>query len=224
MDELTEFEMADKPGRPKGERQTRAALIEAAKGCFLHNSYDQVSIRELARRAGVDAAMIRYYFDSKVGLFETMVRETIAPVASMFKQALKNQNNSPEALMRAYYRIMERTPALPRLIFQTLNQQASDEAFTIVSNVINEMIGYAGDWIKELSDQQKLNPQLDPKWVRLSFISLMVFPLITPKVLLKQLNLPLSESMLDDLIAHNMLVMNQGLFRDSSVRASGSGV
>ncbi|MFT5664664.1 MAG: hypothetical protein ACI9JR_002066, partial [Gammaproteobacteria bacterium] len=125
---------------------------------------------------------------------------------------------------RAYYRIMERTPALPRLIFQTLNQQASDEAFTIVSNVINEMIGYAGDWIKELSDQQKLNPQLDPKWVRLSFISLMVFPLITPKVLLKQLNLPLSESMLDDLIAHNMLVMNQGLFRDSSVRASGSGV
>jgi AcrR family transcriptional regulator len=219
-----EFEMADKPGRPKGETQTRAALIDAAQGCFLHNSYDRVSIRELARRAGVDAAMIRYYFDSKAGLFETMVRETIAPVAFVFKHDVKNQKDSPEALMRAYYRMMERTPALPRLIFQALNQQDSDEAFTIVSNVIHEMIGYAGDWIKELSDQQKLNPQLDPKWVRLSFISLMVFPLIAPKVLLKELDLPLSESMLDQLLAHNMLVMNQGLFQDSSIRASGSGV
>ncbi|AZG36494.1 TetR/AcrR family transcriptional regulator [Shewanella psychromarinicola] len=219
-----EFEMADKPGRPKGETQTRAALIDAAQGCFLHNSYDRVSIRELARRAGVDAAMIRYYFDSKAGLFETMVRETIAPVAIVFKHDVKNQKDSPEALMRAYYRMMERTPALPRLIFQSLNQQDSDEAFTIVSNVIHEMIGYAGDWIKELSDQQKLNPQLDPKWVRLSFISLMVFPLIAPKVLLKELDLPLSESMLDQLLAHNMLVMNQGLFQESSIRASGSGV
>tara|TARA_R110002050_G_scaffold27643_2_gene71732 strand:+ start:1015 stop:1671 length:657 start_codon:yes stop_codon:yes gene_type:complete len=216
--------MADKPGRPKGETQTRAALIEAAKGCFLHNSYDRVSIRELARRAGVDAAMIRYYFDSKAGLFETMVRETIAPVASIFKHDLKKQQNSPEALMRAYYRIMEHVPALPRLIFQSLNQQASDEAFIIVSNVIHEMLGYAGDWIKELSDQQKINPQLDPKWVRLSFISLMVFPLIAPKVLLKQMNLPLSESMLDQLIAHNMLVMNQGLFQVPPLESSGPGV
>jgi hypothetical protein len=30
--------------------------------------------------------------------------------------------------------------------------------------------------------------------------------------------------MLDQLLAHNMLVMNQGLFQDSSIRASGSGV
>ncbi|AZG73509.1 TetR/AcrR family transcriptional regulator [Shewanella livingstonensis] len=216
--------MADKPGRPKGETQTRAALIDAAKGCFLHNSYDRVSIRELARRAGVDAAMIRYYFDSKAGLFETMVRETIAPVASVFRHDLNNQKDTPEALMRAYYRIMERAPALPRLIFQSLNQQDSDQAFTIVSNVIHEMIGYAGDWIKELSNQQKINPQLDPKWVRLSFLSLMVFPLIAPKVLLKELDLPLSESMLDQLLAHNMLVMNQGLFQEPSTLSSGSGV
>ncbi len=36
----------------------RAALIDAARSTFLHNSYERVSIRELARRANVDAAMI----------------------------------------------------------------------------------------------------------------------------------------------------------------------
>ncbi|MGX9462833.1 TetR/AcrR family transcriptional regulator [Shewanella sp. A14] len=216
--------MADKPGRPKGETKTRAALIKAAQGCFLHNSYERVSIRELARRAGVDAAMIRYYFDSKAGLFETMVRETIAPVAKVFKQDLKNQNGSPEALMQAYYRMMANTPALPRLIFQALNQQVSDEAFTIVSNVIHEMLGYAEDWIMELSSQQKLNPQLDPQWIRLSFISLMVFPLIAPKALLQGLNLPLSESMLNKLLSHNMHVMTQGLFQDPPTHSSKSEV
>ncbi|WP_350433196.1 TetR/AcrR family transcriptional regulator [Shewanella sp. H8] len=216
--------MADKPGRPKGVTQTRAALIDAAKECFLHNSYERVSIRELARRASVDAAMIRYYFDSKAGLFETMVRETVAPVASAFKQNLHKQSESPEELMVAYYQIMEKTPALPRLLFQALNQQSSSEAFKIVSDVIGEMLGYADDWINALAEQQKLNPNLDPQWVRLSFISLMVFPLIAPKVILEELNLPLSQSMFDTLLTHNIKVMSQGLFQGTSVQCSDSGV
>ena len=216
--------MADKPGRPKGETQTRAALIEAAKMCFLHNSYERVSIRELARCAGVDAAMIRYYFDSKAGLFETMVRETIAPVASLFKHNLHNKSDSPEALMRAYYQIMEKTPMLPRLLFQALNQQSSGEAFNIVSDVIGEMLGHVDHWIKTLSNQQKLNPQLEPQWVRLSFISLMVFPLIAPKVILDELNLPLSQSMLETLLTHNIKVMGQGLFNESPDQCPDSGV
>jgi AcrR family transcriptional regulator len=224
VDELKEREMTAKLGRPKGDAQTRAALIDAAQSCFLHNSYERVSIRELARRAGVDAAMIRYYFDSKAGLFETMVREMVAPVAHVFKQDLKHHNDPPDALMRAYYRMMTTSPALPRLIFQVLNQQvSSDEAFSIVSNVIHEMLGYAGDWIQQLSRQQQINPALDPKWVRLSFISLMVFPLIAPTFLLKELDLVLSESMLDQLCDHNMLVMHQGLFNGLTVQQSDSG-
>ncbi|MFV0509519.1 MAG: TetR/AcrR family transcriptional regulator, partial [Shewanella algae] len=72
-------------GRPKGHSGARDALIEAARSCFTLKGYERVSTRELARKAGVDAAMIRYYFGSKAGLFEAMVRDTIAPVLEAFK-------------------------------------------------------------------------------------------------------------------------------------------
>jgi AcrR family transcriptional regulator len=207
--------MANKPGRPKGDVKTRAALIDAAKSCFLRNSYERVSIRELARRAGVDPAMIHYYFGSKAGLFETMVRETIAPVAALLKNDPLGENDSPETLMGAYYRMIAANPALPRLIFQVLHLQQSAEAFAIVSNIFTEMLGHAGRWIKQLSEQQRLNPDLDPQLVRLSFLSLMIFPLIAPHVLLKELDVDIDESMLNKLLTHNVQVMNQGLFLPS---------
>ena len=43
-------------------------------------AYDKVSIRLIAQKAGVNSSLIRYYFGNKEGLFETMLRETLAPM------------------------------------------------------------------------------------------------------------------------------------------------
>ena len=197
--------MPIKPGRPKGDPQTRAALVDAARACFLHNAYERVSIRELARRANVDAAMIRYYFGSKAGLFETMVRETIAPVAQILKHNLSCELHSPEELMQAYYQMMAANPALPRLIFQVLNNQNDNEAFAVLSGVFREMLGNASGWVQQLAARRQLNVNLDPQLIRLSFISLMVFPLIAPKVLMQEFGLELTDNWLTKLLNHCLL-------------------
>ncbi|MDF0535091.1 TetR/AcrR family transcriptional regulator [Shewanella sp. A32] len=215
--------MPAKPGRPKGDPQTRAALVDAARACFLHNAYERVSIRELARRANVDAAMIRYYFGSKAGLFETMVRETIAPVVQILKHNLSCELHSPEELMQAYYQMMSANPALPRLIFQVLNNQGDNEAFTILSTVFREMLGNASDWVRQLAARQQLNTSLDPQLIRLSFISLMVFPLIAPRVLMQEFGMELTDVWLTKLLNHNRIVMREGLFNPDNMPPSGLG-
>ncbi|GGY89499.1 MAG: hypothetical protein PWP74_1115 [Shewanella sp.] len=216
--------MPIKPGRPKGDPQTRAALVDAARACFLHNAYERVSIRELARRANVDAAMIRYYFGSKAGLFETMVRETIAPVAQILKHNLSCELHSPEELMQAYYQMMAANPALPRLIFQVLNNQNDNEAFAVLSGVFREMLGNASGWVQQLAARRQLNVNLDPQLIRLSFISLMVFPLIAPKVLMQEFGLELTDNWLTKLLNHNRIVMREGLFNPDNLPPTGPGV
>ncbi|TCN90289.1 TetR/AcrR family transcriptional regulator [Shewanella fodinae] len=216
--------MPIKPGRPKGDPQTRAALVDAARACFLHNAYERVSIRELARRANVDAAMIRYYFGSKAGLFETMVRETIAPVAQILKHNLSCELHSPEELMQAYYQMMAANPALPRLIFQVLNNQNDNEAFAVLSGVFREMLGNASGWVQQLAARRQLNVNLDPQLIRLSFISLMVFPLIAPKVLMQEFGLELTDNWLTKLLNHNRIVMREGLFNPDNLPPAGPGV
>jgi AcrR family transcriptional regulator len=52
---------------------TRAALIEAAGALFSKAGYDSVGVRELAERAGVNAALVNRYFGSKLGLLTATV-------------------------------------------------------------------------------------------------------------------------------------------------------
>ncbi len=216
--------MPAKPGRPKNDVHARTALIEAARNCFLHNHYDRVSLRQIAHKADVDPAMIRYYFGSKAGLFETMVRETFSPVVDMLRKNSHSMADSPLDLMSAYYKMMSSSPALSRLVFQVLQQQSNQEAYNILSTVFREIFGSAGEWVFMLAERQQLNPNLDPNLVKLSFVSLMVFPLIAPKLLLDELELSICPEMLDKLLVHNSQVMSQGLFRFPLPDLSESGV
>jgi AcrR family transcriptional regulator len=52
---------------------TRQAILEAAKTCFMHDGYEQVGVRDIAARAGVDPALVNRYFGSKEGLFSEAV-------------------------------------------------------------------------------------------------------------------------------------------------------
>ncbi|WP_345851423.1 TetR/AcrR family transcriptional regulator [Shewanella algae] len=253
-------------GRPKGHSGARDALIEAARSCFTLKGYERVSTRELARKAGVDAAMIRYYFGSKAGLFEAMVRDTIAPVLEAFKHynaaqshqsASEGSANSPEPsnsrlelgnnslepskmsldsskkrpepgfggpfeLMQVYYRAMAANPALPGLIIQVLNHREGSEAFDALASVFSDMLSRSRLWIRQLGQDQGLNPNLDPTLARLSFVSLMVFPLIAPAHLMRDFGVELNETWLKQLAEHNVKVLHQGLLRQDIAANPGS--
>ena len=58
--------------RPAGQ-DTRTALIEAARAVFAENGYDGATVRAIATRAGVDAAMVNHWFGGKEGLFAQAV-------------------------------------------------------------------------------------------------------------------------------------------------------
>ncbi|WET77515.1 TetR family transcriptional regulator [Amycolatopsis sp. QT-25] len=60
---------ARRRGRRPGGQDTRTALIEAARVVFGESGFDGATVRAIATRAGVDAAMVNHWFGSKEGLF-----------------------------------------------------------------------------------------------------------------------------------------------------------
>lgn len=56
-------------GRRPGKSVTRADIIEAAADSFAQDGYDKASLRGIARRAGVDPALIHHFFAGKSELF-----------------------------------------------------------------------------------------------------------------------------------------------------------
>ena len=68
---------AAKRGRPKknaaeASGDTRESILNAAEDLFSKHGFYGVTIREVAREAGVDTALIHYYFGAKKDLFDAV--------------------------------------------------------------------------------------------------------------------------------------------------------
>lgn len=64
-----------RPGRP----DTRADVLAVARRRFFTDGYDAVTMRSVANEAGVDVALISYYFGSKRGLFAAALDLAASP-------------------------------------------------------------------------------------------------------------------------------------------------
>jgi AcrR family transcriptional regulator len=72
-DSVEETTTGKRRGRRPAGQDTRTALLEAARAVFSESGYDGATVRTIATRAGVDAAMVNHWFGSKEGLFAKAV-------------------------------------------------------------------------------------------------------------------------------------------------------
>lgn len=61
------------PRRTRDAEATRRDLLAAARELFAREGYDQVGVRAIAERAGVNQALLNRYFGGKAGLFGAVV-------------------------------------------------------------------------------------------------------------------------------------------------------
>lgn len=64
--------------RPRNAAATRQAILDAATARFEREGYDDVGVRDIARDAGVDPALISRYFGSKEDLFDEVLNACMA--------------------------------------------------------------------------------------------------------------------------------------------------
>ena len=149
--------------------------------------------------------MIRYYFGSKEGLFETMLRETLDPMKQQLRAlaADSNQKNFLD-LMRTYYREMVKIPQFPRLVAQVMNMPPSETQRKLLEKVFDDIAQPMQNVVfDQLADSGVLRKDVDPTLCRVSYVSLMVFPFIAPQALLNIHGIELSEEFLNRLFEHN---------------------
>jgi AcrR family transcriptional regulator len=78
-----ERDRAKKTGRRPGDPQTRAAIVAAARARFGTEGYAATTVRAVAADAGVDPALVLYFFGSKDGLLAASVQWPFDPAAEL---------------------------------------------------------------------------------------------------------------------------------------------
>ncbi|WP_370679464.1 TetR/AcrR family transcriptional regulator [Comamonas sp. GB3 AK4-5] len=116
--------------QPQQERSenTRAEILGIALEQFSTRGFEAVSLRGIAEMAGVNHAMIRYYFGSKEALwresvtylFDRYAKEVVAPRPGTKEYSL----DAVKDHIRSYVRYCARHPEHARLMMQEANRDS----------------------------------------------------------------------------------------------------
>lgn len=99
---MSEADAAPRRGRRrKGTGDARVAILKAATAEFLANGYDETSLRAIARRAGVDPALVHHYFDDKAALFAEALGAPVSPKDIVQLALAAPRDQVGEAVVRA---------------------------------------------------------------------------------------------------------------------------
>lgn len=88
-------------GRRRGGPDTREAILTVARSRFLADGYGPVTMRSIAAEAGVDAALISYFFGSKKGLFGAVLGLVANPPEVLAGALPGDPATLPERVLRA---------------------------------------------------------------------------------------------------------------------------
>lgn len=78
----------------------RLQLLDVAERLFAKNGYEAVSIRQLASEAGMNVAMVSYYFGSKEKLFEALLENKLPKTRAQLENLAKTDMSPWEKLSR----------------------------------------------------------------------------------------------------------------------------
>jgi AcrR family transcriptional regulator len=94
-------------GRRPGRRDTRAEILAAARAAFVEEGYERPSLRGIARRAGVDPALIHHYFKGKADLFTEALKLGRDPREIVVELSQSGGERTGADLVRAFLGLWE---------------------------------------------------------------------------------------------------------------------
>ncbi|MFT4043583.1 MAG: TetR family transcriptional regulator [Gordonia sp. (in: high G+C Gram-positive bacteria)] len=129
-------------GRPRGESTARARILDAAGPMFTENGYSRTSLRAIAAKAGVDAALISYHFGGKHGLFTEVMSMTDSPSRILGRALEYPDAQLPEAILRETITTWDDDTRLAQLV-ATARRAADTPEFldAFRGYIVSEVIG-----------------------------------------------------------------------------------
>ena len=157
---------------------TENQILIAAREVFIVKGFEGTRMQEIADHAGINKALLHYYFRSKEKLFEAVFCEVAANLFPAMKQLLEAELGIKEKLtffVKIYLKALQENPFIPSFVINTLN--SNPESFL-------KYIKKAG--IKPLLLQKQIEDEASRGMIRMvkaehlvvNIIALCIFPFV----------------------------------------------
>jgi AcrR family transcriptional regulator len=161
----------------EADLSTEEKIKEAARKVFTQKGYHGTKTRDIAEEAGINLALLNYYFRTKDKLFELVVREIIEGFVGNLKGIFNNEQTSVIEKFRLlsdhYAQTLTVNPHIPLFILSEL--QINPDGF--IKNYQVDRLLAQTYFFKQLVDGHKSGKiTVAPIDLLINFISLTIFP------------------------------------------------
>ena len=126
-------------GRRGGATASRDHILEAARRLFAEHGFEGTSLRQVARAAGVDPAMVHHFFNGKDELFAVSVELPADPGQVLAGVADTDPGQRAATVVRAVLRLWE-SPAQPSLVAFLRGTLGSRAKTALLREVVNRTV------------------------------------------------------------------------------------
>jgi AcrR family transcriptional regulator len=165
---------------------TEQAILEAAEKIFIQKGYAQARTTEIAEAAGVNHALLHYYFRTKEALFERIFQEKATQMLDFFANAFDSDLPFFEKIktgIEEHLDFIAQNPGLPFFILREIVQ--NDERRQMIhqrfSPIAHETVQRISFLVQEEIDKGTIRPVL-PLDLLLNIVSLNVFAFVAMQV------------------------------------------
>ena len=209
-------------GRPAGRdsEKVKADLLQAARQHFLSSEFKAVSIRRIAETAGVNGAMVNYYFGGKQGLYMAMVDDLLQSLEQSLGELGNNSDVSVADFSSSYCKLLAENPWWPNFMVREVLFSEGEIRDAIIKKFGSVLAPRLLQSIQEGVETGRYRQDLNPGLTLISLMGMTVFPFIAKPVLESVLNLSIDEKMATTLAEHNTQLFLHGIEADTSTGTS----
>lgn len=170
------------PGRPGADGpDLRARLLDAAIACYVRQGIAGSSLRGIAAEAGVNPALLHYYFGDKDQLQQAVVSERLMPIIHSLRGSLLQAGDDIADLIGNFVHGMTRLtaehPWLPALWVREVLCEGGALRDTLLNGEIGALVpAMMARRFAQAQASGQLNADLDPRLLMVSLIGLTLFP------------------------------------------------
>lgn len=171
---------------------TEERIKVAARKVFHQKGFAGTRTRDIAEEAGINHAMLNYYFRSKEKLFEMVMMETMAQFFKGVNLMLNDESTSLDEkidlIVSNYVDLLLKEPELPTFI---LNEVRPNPQAFVEQNPIKEALTHSV-LTRQYAEAVARGEITEPNLMQaiLNVIGLVIFPFIAKPILTSIINIP----------------------------------
>jgi TetR/AcrR family transcriptional regulator len=199
-------------GRPRAGSagKVRERLLQAARELFLRYGYRAVSSRQIGAAAGVNFAMIRYYFGGKPGLYREILHRLLPAELADLESWGDGGGGQLADILANIVRVWAANPWIAGFVLREVLLPGGPMRTMFLREFPERFAPRVERAVREQMRRGSLREDLDPKLLVLSMISLAVFPFLSFALTNRVFGVRHDEEFVSRFIAHTQALLAHG--------------